>query len=333
MAMFGNIRLDNRNKAAMLKGILFSALILSTTSICMAQFSQGMYPKATTSGPISGPTQEITPGQFGALLLKNAPPEIRNGDSLAKARYGYKAYMDMLSQNGVSVNDNLLSRAWFGVQAFDFSRWTCGDHVNNVHDIFVGMGIDEYSLFKIVATRPYTTAIGGPVPYNFLDVNVNHVALALASKRNAEAFDAWADGEMAKQQGQVAYSQPSTGFSEWNGMDLRRWVSIMKEMGYNEFTDGEHDGAITVTADNFDEILKAHGCQIPRGSFERTIEITVEPAEPGWGQGSIYSYEPMPGYSSQPMPGQMTTFKCRCCSELFWDYKAYSDHERECCSH
>lgn len=158
--------------------------------------------------------------EFGADVLKNAPPSVQSGSPIDKARYGFARYCDLLAKNDVSVNSNLWTRLQNLARNQDATKWTCGDHANNLEAVFRGMGIKE-PMGMISADADSAL----PTP------NTDHGALGLSYQGKFHFFDAW---QLAVNNG-GKYTGADT--SKWNGMDSRAWEAEMKKQGYVRFAD------------------------------------------------------------------------------------------------
>lgn len=159
--------------------------------------------------------------EFGADVLKNAPASIQSGSPIDKARYGFARYCDLLAKNGVSVNSNLWTRLQNLARNWDATKWTCGDHANNLEAVFHGMGIKE-PMGMISADADSAL----PTP------NADHGALGISYDGKFHFFDAW---QLAVNNGG---KYTGADGSKWNGMDSRAWEAEMKKQGYVRFADG-----------------------------------------------------------------------------------------------
>jgi len=162
--------------------------------------------------------------EFGAEILKSAPPAVQSGSPIDKARYGFAKYCDMLAKADVPVNSNLWTRLQSLARNWDASKWTCGDHANNLEAVFRGMGIKE-SMGMITADADSSL----PTP------NADHGSLGIPYQGKFYFFDAWqlAVGNGGKYSGAAS--------SKWNGMDSAAWEAEMKKQGYVRFSDdGTH---------------------------------------------------------------------------------------------
>lgn len=158
--------------------------------------------------------------EFGADVLKNAPPSVQSGTPIDKARYGFARYCDLLAKNGVSVNSNLWTRLQNLARNWDATKWTCGDHTNNLEAVFRGMGIKE-PMGMISADADSAL----PTP------NADHGALGISYDGAFHFFDAW---QLAVNNGG---KYTGADGSKWNGMDSRAWEAEMKKQGYVRFAD------------------------------------------------------------------------------------------------
>ena len=157
--------------------------------------------------------------EFGTALLDSAPAAVKNGTPIDKAQYGFSRYCDMLAQGNVPVNSSLWNRFQNLVRNGDATKWTCGDHANNLEALFTGLGIKEQ--------MPMISADGAsslPTP------NSDHGALAVSWGGKAYFFDAW---QLAVQTG----SYKGADQSKWNGMEASAWEAEMKKQGYVRFSD------------------------------------------------------------------------------------------------
>lgn len=158
--------------------------------------------------------------EFGADVLKNAPAAVQNGSPIDKAKYGFAKYCDMLAKNEVGVNSNLWTRLQNLARNWDATKWTCGDHANNLEAVFRGMGIKE-PMGMISADADSSL----PTP------NADHGALGISYQGKFHFFDAW---QLAVNNG-GKYTGADT--SKWNGMDSKAWEAEMKKQGYVRFAD------------------------------------------------------------------------------------------------
>lgn len=158
--------------------------------------------------------------EFGADLLAHAPASVKSGSPIDKARYGFARYCDLLAKHDVSVNSTLWSRLQNLARNQDASKWTCGDHANNLEAVFRGMGIKE-PMGMISADADSAL----PTP------NADHGALGISYEGKFHFFDAW---QLAVNNGGKYTGADS---SKWNGMDSRAWEAEMKKQGYVRFAD------------------------------------------------------------------------------------------------
>lgn len=162
--------------------------------------------------------------EFGAEVLKSAPASVQSGSPIDKARYGFAKYCDMLAKNDVAVNSNLWTRLQNLARNQDASKWTCGDHANNLEAVFRGMGVKE-PMGMISADADSSL----PTP------NADHGALGISYQGKFHFFDAW---QLAVNNGGKYTGADS---SKWNGMDSKAWETEMKKQGYVRFADdGTH---------------------------------------------------------------------------------------------
>ncbi|MBT9587041.1 hypothetical protein IV102_27105 [bacterium] len=154
---------------------------------------------------------------LGVQLLSSAPQSVKDGPPVDRARYACGAYCDMLG-NKVTNNSNLWTRLGYLFRTGDATRWTCGDHSNNLESIFRGMGIEDSFLVRADSRS------GLPTP------NADHGALALTSGGDIYLFDPW---QLALQTGSFVGGQNSP----WNGMSSAEWERRMREQGFRWFSD------------------------------------------------------------------------------------------------
>lgn len=176
--------------------------------------------------------------EFGTQLMQNAPQEIRAGTNLQKARYAFTEYSNRLAAANTPVNANYAQRA---LQLFTNAaptRWTCGDHTQNLEGLFEGAGIKPQDMIQMEADSDSWLP----------SANSNHGALVIRdSNGKAFVFDAWgmavsnlnaAGNPVFGNAGSALYSGAEK--SEWNGMSIEDWGNTMNEGGYVRYSaDGE----------------------------------------------------------------------------------------------
>jgi len=193
--------------------------------------------------------------EFGAQLLAGAPPNIQSGTPVEKASYAFTKYCEVLAKNKVPVNSNLWTRLQNWAGNGDATRWTCGDHAENIEALFRGMGIKEQ--MPLISADANSSL---PTP------NADHGAVAISYGGTLYFFDAW---QLAVN-GNGTYAGAAT--SKWNGMEAAAWEAEMKKQGYVQFTsDSNHykaklrDAARTFTA------LPQNLTALPKAQLEVTI--------------------------------------------------------------
>ncbi len=166
---------------------------------------------------------------FGKELLNNAPPEIRNGADLAKARYAYTEYCNVLAKGGAPVNADYWTRFQNLILNQDPGRWTCGFHEDSLTQIFNGMGLGE----KIVELEAQREGILPEDVSKMTDPNFNHIAIAIKAEGDIFVFDPWQQALNSKN-GDYSGAEESM----WNGMTADVWGKILSEkQQYVRFTD------------------------------------------------------------------------------------------------
>jgi tetratricopeptide (TPR) repeat protein len=166
---------------------------------------------------------------FGKELLNNAPPEIRNGGDLAKARYAYTEYCSVLAKGGAPVNADYWTRFQNLIINQDPGRWTCGFHEDSLNQIFNGMGLGE----KIVELEAQREGIMPEDVSKMTDPNFNHIAIAIKAEGDIFVFDPWQQALNSKN-GDYSGAEESM----WNGMPASVWGKILREkQQYIQFTD------------------------------------------------------------------------------------------------
>jgi hypothetical protein len=176
--------------------------------------------------------------EFGTQLMQNAPQEIRSGTNLQKAKYAFTEYSNRLAAANTPVNANYAQRA---LQLFTNAaptRWTCGDHTQNLEGLFEGAGIKPQDMIQLEADSDSWLP----------SANSNHGALVIRDNNGkAYVFDAWgmavsnlnaAGNPVFGNAGSSLYSGAQN--SEWNGMSIEDWGNTMNEGGYVRYSaDGE----------------------------------------------------------------------------------------------
>lgn len=170
--------------------------------------------------PVLALTDAQTLRNFGAELLANAPAGIRNGTPVEKAKYAMGAYCDALAKADAPVNASWWNRFQNLVRNADASRWTCGDHANNLEAVFGGMGIKQN---EIMLTADSNSSIPSP--------NSNHGALGIEYLGTVYMFDPW---QLAVNN---SGSYSGAAASKWNGMTASAWEAEMLKQGYVQFSD------------------------------------------------------------------------------------------------
>lgn len=176
--------------------------------------------------------------EFGTQLMENAPQDVRAGTNLQKAKYAFTEYSNRLAAANTPVNANYAQRALHLFTNAAPTRWTCGDHTQNLHGLFEGAGIKPQDMIQLEADSD-----------SFLPTaNANHGALVIRDNNGkAFVFDAWgmavsnlnaAGSPVSGNAGSSLYSGAQN--SEWNGMSIEDWGSTMNEAGYVRYSaDGE----------------------------------------------------------------------------------------------
>ena len=176
--------------------------------------------------------------EFGTQLMQNAPQEIRDGTNLQKAKYAFTEYSNRLAAANTPVNANYAQRA---LQLFTNAaptRWTCGDHTQNLEGLFEGAGINPQDMIQLEADSDKWLP----------DANSNHGALVIRDNNGkAYVFDAWgmavsnlnaAGNPVMGNAGSSLYSGAQN--SEWNGMSIEDWGNTMNAAEYIRYSaDGE----------------------------------------------------------------------------------------------
>jgi len=219
-------------------GVLILLLIL--TGLAIHPVAADSYSDAKVGAiPPSAPqkTNSEIMKEFGEQVLANAPATIRSGTNAEKAKYAFTQYCNRLAAANTPVNSDLTGRALQLFTHGDSSRWSCGDHAQNVQGLFKGMGIPDQDMVMLEAdSNSYL-----PTP------NSDHGALVVRdSNGKAYVFDAWSmavnnlddiDNPGGANTGTTLYGGADT--SEWNGMDVEQWGTNMQRAGYSRFsTDG-----------------------------------------------------------------------------------------------
>ena len=158
---------------------------------------------------------------FGAEIMKTAPPEVVNGSPLVKAKYGFTQYCNALAKNKTPVNAGFWNRLQSLTHYGDATRWTCGDHAGLIENLFQGMGIKQ-NVIHLTADSDSSL----PTP------NSDHGSMGIEYCGRVYLFDAW---QLAvNNNGQ--YTGADT--SKWNGMESTAWEAEMLKQGYIRFGDG-----------------------------------------------------------------------------------------------
>jgi hypothetical protein len=210
---------------------------------------------------------------FGAQLLAGAPPKIQSGTAIEKANYAFTSYCDVLAKNKVPVNSNLWTRLQNWAGNGDATRWTCGDHAENIEALFRGMGIKEQ--MPLISADADSSL---PTP--------NHGAVAISYGGTLYFFDAW---QLAVN-GNGTYAGAST--SKWNGMEAAAWEAEMKKQGYVRFTsDSAHYKPKLRDAARIFTAVPLNLSALPKAQLEITIANLI--AQHRELQGQLVALSPM----------------------------------------
>jgi len=165
-------------------------------------------------------------------LAANAPPEVKNGSTLAKAKYVFKEYCVFLNFKRLGVNSNIANQLQ-GSRFGDGSMLKCGWHTDKLKMYMSRMGIRDEDMSGIVADA------NSSLPY-ILSPNQDHGALAVRDKDGkVYVFDAWqlAVNNVILSTGINAGAYAGAETSKWNGMEAKLWDTEMRAQGYVRFND------------------------------------------------------------------------------------------------
>lgn len=212
---------------------------------------------------------------FGTQLLAGAPSEIQSGTSIEKAKYAFTSYCDALAKNKVPVNSNLWTRLQNWAGNGDATRWTCGDHAENIEALLRGMGIKEQ--MPLISADANSSL---PTP------NADHGAVAISYGGTLYFFDAW---QLAVT-GNGTYAGAST--SKWNGMEAAVLEAEMKKQGYVRFTsDSTHFKPKLRDAARIFTAVPLNLSALPKAQLESTIANLI--AQHRELQGQLMALSPM----------------------------------------
>jgi hypothetical protein len=270
--------------------VLLAVVLLLAAALVQTAAADLFSDAKTGSIPPSAPqkTNAAIMKEYGAQLMQNAPAEVREGTSLQKAQYAFTAYANRLSEANTPVNANLGQRALHFFTSAEPTRWTCGDHTQNIMGLFEGAGISPQNMLQIEAdSNSYL-----PTP------NSNHGALAIRdTSGKAYVFDAWgmavsnlnaAGNPVLGNAGSSLYS--GAGKSEWNGMSLEDWGTTMNEAGYTRYSaDGEStwDQTAFVAVNNY---FANHPESV---SYPTSFTFVLSPSGTGTGQVALLLHAPI----------------------------------------
>ena len=229
------------NPSIVVRILLLVAFVVFLIAMAIPPVSADAYSDAKVGAiPPSVPqkTNSEIMKEFGSQLMQNAPQDIRSGTNLQKAKYAFTEYANRLAAANTPVNANYAQRA---VQLFtngEPTRWTCGDHTQNLQGLFEGAGISQQDMIQMEADSD------SYIP----SANSNHGALVVRDNNGkAFVFDAWgmavnnlnnAGNPVMGNAGSSLYSGAEK--SEWNGMSVEDWGNTMNEAGYSRYSaDGE----------------------------------------------------------------------------------------------